>query len=58
VQHKTALGLHRAALKHGLRGQVFAAQGQIHLVEQALEVMSLGLLMTRPSAPRSLCSHR
>ena len=58
MQHKTAFGLHQTALEHRFLGQILAAQGQIDLVEQAFEGDIGGLLMMRPRAPRSLCSHR
>jgi hypothetical protein len=47
VQHKAALGLHRPALEHRA-AQVVAAQRQIDLVEQALEIDVAGLVDDQP----------
>jgi hypothetical protein len=58
VQHEAALGLHRAAEEHRLLGQFGAVQRSSTFSNRFFSLMSMGLLITRPSAPRSVCSHR
>ncbi len=48
VQHKTPIGLHRAAAKDGLVRQVGAAHGQFDLFQQGLEAQAAGLVDHQP----------
>jgi hypothetical protein len=58
MQHKAAIGLHRATGKDLLVAQIIALETQIHFCSRPCRLSLEGLLIIRPSAPRSLCSHR